>query len=217
MKRKTRPEARMMRLSAEQQDAAFAHCQTVSLREGVCWLKEKFKLSINRNSLGNWLREERVARSMTKEISEIRDHQVGASLVNDTGGPTRLTVANSVLFSSAVFKEFLKPEGERNENRLFRYMILALKARELEIRASGVQLSFERFRFDTAKRADGCGGESQTSGEADANERAKIEKAMLLLYGEPPIGFTSEAGLPVAQVAQPEWQNARSSGRTERQ
>jgi hypothetical protein len=144
------------------------------------------------------------------DVAEIRDNQQGASLISGVAeSSTPLTKANSVLFANAVFKEFRKPEGERDENRLIRYMVLALKARDLEIRASAVQLGYERCRSEAAKQAGGFAGESEATAEAYADERAKTEEAMRLLFGEPPAGFISESGLPVAQVAQPEWLNSR--------
>jgi hypothetical protein len=69
------------------------------------------------------------------------------------GQSTPLTVANSVLFASAVFNEFRKPEAGRDDNRLIRYMDLALKARDLEIKATAVQLYFERMRLDSSRKA----------------------------------------------------------------
>ena len=107
-----------------------------------------------------------------------------------------MTVANSLLFANAVFNEFKKPESERDENRLIRYMDLALKARDMEIRAGAVQLGYQRFRFATARTLPN--GEPEPS---PAENRKKMEKAMLLLFGEEPEGFVSEAGLPVAETA----------------
>jgi len=200
--RKTRPDARMLRLTPEQKDTAYSHCQTLSIREGVRWLKEKFNLSTNRKTLGSWLQEQRIERSMAAELADLRDNQQGASLIKDVAPDvTPLTVANSVLFASAVFKEFRKPDGERDENRLIRYMDLALKARDLDIRASAVRLSLERFHLEAAKKSADSTGELQMGWDGGSEDRKKIQKAMDLVFGEEPRGFVSATGLPVAETS----------------
>ena len=190
----------MQHLSQEQKDATFAHCQTVRIVDGVRWIKEHLNIRIGKSALGSWLQQERVRRPMLPVLAEIRDNQQGASFVSEAGAPTPLTVANSLLFANAVFKEFNKPEAERDENRLIRYMDLALKARDLEIRASAVQLSYERLRLEASKKAGGSAGEAPMPGEGTCDDREKTEKAMRLLFGEPPIGFTSETGGLVAEM-----------------
>ena len=179
---KKRPDARMRRLTPQQMDTAFAHCQTVTVREGVQWLKQQFNLTIGKSALAAWLQEQRIERSMAPELSAIRDNQQAASLINDAApASTPLTVANSVFFASAVFDEFRKPEGERDENRLLRYMDLALRARDLEIRANALQVSLDRLRFHSARNLS----DPTLDPESIAEEREKTEEAMLLLFGEP--------------------------------
>jgi hypothetical protein len=197
--RKPRPESRMHRLTPKQQDTAFAHCQSISVRDAVRWLKEQFNVTLSKSALNRWLQQQRIERSMAAELAELRDNQQGALLINDVAAAsTPLTVANSVLFANAVFNEFRKPPGERDENRLVRYMDLALKARDLEIRASAVQLAAERFRFDAARKSS---HQSDAEFHAQAaDELQKTEEAMLLLFGEQPAGFKSETGMPVAET-----------------
>jgi hypothetical protein len=203
LKRKPRPESRLQRLTPQQQDTAFAYCQTTSVRDAVRWLKEQFNLTLSKSSLSRWLQQQRIERSMAAELAELRDNQQGALLITDVAGAsTPLTVANSVLFANAVFNEFRKPPAERDENRLVRYMDLALKARDLEIRASAVQLAAERFRFDAARKTPGQPGAGFPARTADhlADESKRLEEATILLFGEPPAGFKSETGLPVAEI-----------------
>jgi hypothetical protein len=197
--RKTRPESRMQRLTRQQKDEAFDYCQTATIKDAVRWLTEQFNLRIGKSALAAWLQRERLERSMAAELAELSDNQQASSLITDVApAPTPITVANSVLFASAIFNEFRKPASERDENRLIRYMDLALKARELEIRESAVQLAFERFHFDAARKPA-----NSALQDNPADERQKTEEAMLLLFGEPPSGFKSETGLPVAEVESP--------------
>ena len=138
---------------------------------------------------------ERTERSKAAELAQLRDTQQGASLINHAAGAsTPITVGNGVLFANAIFNEFRKPGADRDEDRLIRYMDLALKARNMEIRASAVHLNYERFRLEAAKHSHDCAGGSQSG------NRRKIEKATLLLFGEKPEGFVSETGLPVAET-----------------
>jgi hypothetical protein len=198
--RKKRPESRMGRLTQPQQDLAFDHCHTIPVRDAVLWLKAQFNLQISKSALALWLRQQRVERSMAAELAALRDNQHGATLVEEVfGQSTPLTIANSVLFASAVFNEFRKPEAERDQNRLVRYMDLALKARDLEIRASAVQLNYERMRRDSSMK-------SATTIPPDpdsiAAEREKTKEAMVLLFGERPIAFKSNSNLPVTEMDQ---------------
>lgn len=189
----------MLRLTPQQKDTAFDYCQTAPLKDAVPWLKQQFNLTISKSALAAWLHQQRIERSMAAELAQLRDTQQGASLINGAAGAsTPITVANSILFASAVFNEFRKPADQRDENRLVRYMDLALKARDLEIRASAVQLAFERFRFDAARKSP---DQSDTPSPAQAAlDRRKTEEAALLLFGDPPAAFKSETGQPVAET-----------------
>ena len=216
LNRNPRPDSRMRRLTPEQQDTAFAHCQTVSIRDGVRWLKEQFDLSINRNSLGIWLQEQRVERSMAAELAELRENQQASVFMTGAAGlsSTPITAANSVLLANAVFKEFRKPVAERDENRLIRYMVLALKARELEIKASAVRVNSQRFRSGAPGKPANSFDDPQSDGDVDPDERDKMEKAMILVFGEEPHGFKSDSGLPVVET---EWQQRQRTSSTQPQ
>jgi len=77
--RKTRPDSRMHHLSQERKDAAFAQCDSLTLTEGVRWLKENLKVSTSRTALGIWLQEQRLERSMSSELTELRTNHQRAS------------------------------------------------------------------------------------------------------------------------------------------
>jgi hypothetical protein len=216
--RKTRSESRMQRLAPPQQDrggggdkrrlaggrAAYNFCRTASLKEALPWLKSQFNITIGKSALSTWLQEQRIERSMAAELAALRDNQQAAHLISNVAQASApLTIANSLLFASAVFNEFRKPEAQRDETRLARYMDLALKARDLEIRASAVQVSFERMRLDSAKKTP----HALPDPESIPNEREKTEQAMVLLFGDPPIAFKSQSDLPVTEM-NPAWQTS---------
>jgi len=193
--RKTRSDSHMQCLTAAQKDAAYAHCQTVSLREAILWLRQQFNIKISKTALARWLQQQRIERLMAADLTDIRDHHQAASLIQDAAETsTPLTIANSVLFANAVFKEFRKPDGQRDENRMIRYMNLALKARDLEIRARSVELECERLHFTAAKKP------TLAVVAPDPDEFRKTEEAMALLFGEEPKAFKSDSGLPVVET-----------------
>lgn len=194
--RKPAPQSRMLRLTPEQQEAAFAHCNAAPLRDAVHWLKAQFNLTISKSALGTWLQDQRIERSMHDELASLRENQRGATLVNEIAAAAApITMANSVLFANAIFNEFRKPDGVRDENRLIRYMDLALKARDIEVRAAAVHIASERLRFLKSKPANCTDCITDPPDEAE-----KTDRAMALLFGEPPLSFKSESGLPVAEV-----------------
>jgi len=165
--RKTRSDSHMQCLTAAQKEAAYAHCQTASLRDAVLWLRQKFNIQISKTALARWLQRQRIERLMVADLTDIRDHHEAAALIKDAAETsTPLTIANSVLFANAVFKEFRKPDGQRDENRMIRYMNLALTARDLEIRARSVELACERLHF-TAATAEGYPGGPVSESLAD--------------------------------------------------
>ena len=190
LNRKKRPENQISRLTPSQRDAAFTHCETVSLSEGVLWIKDQFNIRVTARTLSAFLREQRLARSMEPELNRLRDNRDRASLLGQVvNSATSLTVANSVLFSQAIFEEFRKPDDKRDETRLIHFMELALKAREQELKASAIDLSFDRFHFDVAGAALKHASKLQRIHESTASERAKLEKAIKLMFGEKPTDF----------------------------
>ena len=98
------------------------------------------------------------------------------------GRAAEIAQANSVLVAQAVFEEFRKPEGKRDEKRLVQFMNLALKGRS-------VDLGYNRFRFDGARAALENAAQLQEINKGGGDEREKIEKAIALLFGEKPSGF----------------------------
>lgn len=127
-----------------------------------------------------------------QQLDKLRDASNFATLVGKAvGTATEINEANSVLISQIVFEEMRKPAGERDEERLVAYMKLALQAWAQVLRSRAVDLGYNRFKFDAAKRARECVKELREIDEGDGDEREKIEKAMVVLFGPKPIGFTT--------------------------
>jgi hypothetical protein len=185
--RKTRPDCKIGMLRPEQQAAIFAHCEGVSLEEGAVWLKGEFGVSLCSHNLGTWLRKERIRQSIAPHLDAISDDRDRALLIGEViGSATTITKANSVLISQAIFEEFRKPAGQRDQKYLAQYMGLALKATEQELKARSIDLGYDRFHFDTAKKATECAAQLQKIDEGGGDEREKIQKAIVVLFGERP-------------------------------
>jgi len=178
--RKTRADSRLGILPADAQENIFSHCETVTLEEGVKWLREEMKIESSAQGLSRWLMKRRADMSMEERLEEIRDDSKRAKMVGDLfGAATALSEANCVLVAQAVFEEFRRPAAERDSKRLMQYMGMALKART-------VDLAYNKFRFDAAKRARECAAGLNEINANDGDERKKTEMAMVLLFGEAP-------------------------------
>jgi hypothetical protein len=184
--RKTRPDSRLDKLTLEQQDAVFTRCETISLEDGVCWIKTEFKISISEMCLSRWLRKHRASRSVAARLDQIQQARDQATLIgNVVGTATEITAANIVLIAQAVFDELLKPAEERDEEKLAQYMSLAIKVDSQHYKARAGDLAFERFHFDAARKALAFTSKLQRINESGVDDRAKIEEAMALLFGKP--------------------------------
>jgi hypothetical protein len=119
-----------------------------------------------------------------ERLQRIEDNRDRASLVNQVcQGSDAMTEANAALFAQAIFEEFNKPAEEQDEKRLVQYMSVALKARS-------VDLAYERFNFDAAKRAIKCAAQLQEINVGAGGEDEKIQKAITVLFGERPQNTT---------------------------
>jgi len=193
--RKIRGDGTLNRLKPEQQDEVFAYCESATLNEGVKWLKAQFNVTLSPHNLSVWLKQQRIdfaAAVRLKEIRQARDH---ATLFGKVlASATELTETNVVLIAQAVFEELMKPEERRDEAKLARYMSVTLKARGQEIKDKSLSLAEDRFRFDASKAALREAARLHKINQEPEDEREKIEKVMLLLFGPRPDGFSVPPG-----------------------
>jgi hypothetical protein len=130
--------------------------------------------------------KQRGNRSVAARLEQIRQARDQAMLIgNVVGTATDITDANIVLIAQAVFEELLKPPEERNETKLAQYMSLGIKVKDQNLKARAGDLAFERFHFDAARKSLAFASQLQRINEGTADERAKIEEAMVLLFGKP--------------------------------
>ena len=184
--RKIRVDSRLSQLTAEQQDEVITHCESLKLEDGVSWLKASFNLTLGKMALSRWLRKHRARRSVAARLQQIQDARDQATLIGKVvGAATEITGANIVLIAQAVFDELVKPPAERDEAKLSQYMALAIKVNEQNLKARAGNLAFQRFHFDAAKKALSFVSQLQHINESGADERAKVEEAMVLLFGKP--------------------------------
>jgi hypothetical protein len=184
---KCRTGKQLDKLTEEQQEQVFDHCYGIRLRDGAAWLKAEFGITLAESKLLLWLREERVRRTLEAQLDKIRDARDGAKLIAGAiGTASEITDANLVLVAQAAFEEFLKKPEERNAKLLGDYMALALRARDLELRGSANQLAREKHYYDLAKKSLEYVEQLKGINDSVDEERVKIDKAMVLLFGEQP-------------------------------
>jgi len=185
--RKPRGDARLNQLTQGQQDRVVAHCEGVTLAEGVKWLKAQFNIKLTDICLSRWLKRQRLNVVVQARLTRIQDARDNATLMGKAiGSAAEFTNANFVLIAQAVFEELLKEEDDRDEAKLASYMTMALRAQGNDLKDRTVGLSYKRFYWDKSKTALKHAPELIRISESDADEDAKIEKAMLLLFCEKP-------------------------------
>jgi hypothetical protein len=184
--RKIRADSRLSQLTAEQQDDVITHCESIKLEDGVAWLKATFNLTLSEMGLSRWLRKHRALRSVAARLQQIQDARDQATLIGKVvGAATDITDANVVLIAQAVFEELLKPPSERDEVKLSHYMALGIKVNEQNLKTRAGNLAYQRFHFDVGRKALAFASQLQRINESGVDERAKIEEAMVLLFGKP--------------------------------
>jgi hypothetical protein len=136
--------------------------------------------------------QERLPRFRQARLEQISEARKSASLVGAAVGiASELTDENITLLAQAAFEEFLKAPEKRDPRVLAQYMTLALRTRDLELKGSAHELAREKHYFNLAKKALEYVGKLKSINDSSEDERAKIEKVMVLMFGADPIGFES--------------------------
>jgi hypothetical protein len=170
---KFHPRPQWSRLTPEQQEAAWLHCEYVSRNDGILWLKDQFSLDINVAALSAWLGRRRARRSFRACIDRVRLAREHALLFEKVIGPAiGITAANSLLIAQTVFEELQKESEDRDCAKTSAMMRLALQA--------------YRIHFDAAKEVRANSAALKVIEEGAGNEAEKIKQVMLLLFGERP-------------------------------
>jgi hypothetical protein len=178
------------------QDLVFSHCEpaSVTLEDGIEWIKETYSVEIKKSALSDWLRKRRIEHSQSARFDKIREDKACATMMGKVFGTAlELASGNVKMIQQAIFEELQKPIGERAEKRLGLYMDLAIKARAQEIKQQALALDKDRFQFNAARSALKAAAQLQQINQTGGDERSKIEQASLLLFGEDPEGFESAA------------------------
>jgi hypothetical protein len=185
--RNCRTEKQLDLLTPQQQEQVFAHCEPIRLRDGVAWLKTEFEITLAETRLRIWLRKERVRKNIEARLDKICEARDGAKLIaGAVRSASEITDANLVLLAQAAFEEFLKDPEKRDAKLLAEYMAFALRARDLELRGSANQLAREKHYFDLAKKSLEFVDQLRAINDSPDDERTKVDKAMVLLFGERP-------------------------------
>jgi hypothetical protein len=64
-------------------------------------------------------------------------------------------------------------------------MALGIKVNEQNLKTRAGNLAYQRFHFDVGRKALAFASQLQRINESGVDERAKIEEAMVLLFGKP--------------------------------
>jgi len=185
------------------QELVFSHCNTapVTLVKGCEWIKRTYNIETSPTRLSAWLQNQRAEKSEGARLQQIREESAKATLIGKVlAVALDLNEVNSRMIQQAVFQELQKEPEERNEKRLVAYMDLAIKSRAQEVKEKTVALQARRLYFNASKEALKCAAELQEINKGDGDEMEKIEKAMVVLFGEDPEGFESS---PQSEIQKP--------------
>jgi hypothetical protein len=176
------------------QDLVFEYCNrsVVTLEEACEWIKANYHIEMSSHQLGIWLRDERVQKGVAARLDQIREDSARAGLIGKAFGDVLdLNDVNTKMIQQAVFQELQKEPGKRDEKRLADYMNMAIRSRAQETREKAVALQARRFFFSATKAALKCASQLQEIDKGDEDEMEKIEKALVVLFGEEPERFES--------------------------
>jgi len=181
------PGKQLDQLSTQQQEQVFTHCDAIELCDGVAWLKTEFDITLTEAGLQMWLREERLRPGMQPRLDKIGEARDGARLISKVlGCAGEITEANVVMLAQAAFEEFLKKPEERDSKLLAEYMVLALRARDLDLKGSANRLAREKHYYDLARKSLAYVEKLKSINDSAGDERAKVNRAIVLLFGERP-------------------------------
>jgi hypothetical protein len=167
------PGPQWSRLTPEEQEAVWLHCEYVSRKDGLLWLKDQFSLDISLVALSSWLGKRRARRSFRACIDRVRLAREQALLFEKVIGPAAgITAANSFHIAQIVFEELQKKSEDRDYAKITAMMRVALQA--------------YRIHFNAAKEVRANSAALKVIEESDEDEDAKIKQVMFLLFGERP-------------------------------
>jgi hypothetical protein len=134
--------------------------------------------------------ESLVGGSIGARLDEISDTSREANLICKAfGKASEITEANLVLLAQATSQELAKKPEERDAKLLAQYFAIALRARDLDLKDSAHQLCREKHYYDLARKSLEFVAQPKDINDGEEDEREKIQKAILLLFGEDAIGF----------------------------
>jgi hypothetical protein len=186
------------RLTRAKQELLYKECEKLTVKNAIVWLKEEHALEVNETALSRWMSKRREDLEFINRLQDIRDDRDKAGLVGGIlGAAAEFSEANCVMISQAVFEELRKEKEDRDEVRLMKLMELALKADR-----SG--LARTKFQYNAVRLARKHATELVEINGSNEDEETKIDRAMILLFGEGPSGDVTELEVATDEVTIPE-------------
>ena len=204
-----RPKKSLKRLKAGQKEEILEHCGNMAPKDARDWIKLKFGIETTESNLGAWFGREQTLRSIGARLDQIRATRDGVKLMSEAfGWATDLTEASILMLAQAAFEELLKEPEKRDPQVVSRYMSLALRARELGLKGSAHELAREKHYYDLARRSLAYAAELKSINDSYDDERDKIERAMVVLFGVRPDNTKfeeqTESGLRIPRLVDEE-------------
>jgi hypothetical protein len=179
-------------LTAGEQEIVFEHCEKRKLEDGVRWLKAELDVQLDKSNLGRWLEKVRNDRVFSDLLAEIRADADRSELVAESLGDVgRLNESNIKLLSQALFAAQRTGNMAAVKNAVFGLsMVVEALAKDRSATASVItaETSRSRFQFDAAKKALAHAAELQSISKSSGSEREKVERAIVRLFGQKPVG-----------------------------
>ena len=192
--RKTRGDSDLNRLLTEpEQEAFFALVERTTLVEGSVWLKRNDKVQRSPTCIGKWAEKQRRKADdfrFQQLLQDMRyDNEQATVMAGEIGTAAQLNDANVLLLSQALFSA--RRTGDPGElkaaAKLFSMVMESVaKSKAAEAAVITASTSRDKFQFDAAKSALEHAETLQSIKASSGDDRDKVERAVLAVFGRRP-------------------------------
>ncbi len=193
-------------IAPAQRDEVYAYIERHTLNEAQAWLIEHFNIELSTTAIGRWAEKRRRAKADFAFANLLRDikadQEQAVELSNEVGQATEMADANVVMLSQALFeaKRSGNPAALKNAAKLFSMVLESVaKSKTAQANLIAAETGRDKFQYDAAKSALANAAELQRINQGSGDEDAKVERAIISLFGRNPNSSSNIA--PAADVS----------------
>lgn len=180
-------------ITPAQRDEVFAYIEGHTLDEAQAFIASTFQLDLSTTAIGRWAEKRRRAGAdfkFRRLLADIKaDQEQAIELGSAVGVAAELNDANVVMLSQALFeaKRTGNPAAVKAAAKLFSMVLESVaKSKTAAANLIAAETGRDKFQWDAAKAALGSAAELQRINEGSGDEDAKVELAIVSLFGTRP-------------------------------